>query len=169
MEGRTVKHSTLTMSQVMLPHLANPAGNVHGGETMKLMDNAAGVVAMRHSHANVVLARVEGINFYQPIKVGNFVVVNAYLTFVSRSTMEVRVEVTTEDIRREKQWHALTAYFIMVALDDQGKPIEVPPLILSSKKERELWENGQKRYQTCKGDLMEEDGEYKVCRELPLF
>jgi acyl-CoA hydrolase len=153
----------------MMPHQANPTGNVHGGEVIKLMDTAAGVAALRHSHASVVTARVEGINFYHPIKVGNFVIVTAYLTFVSRSTMEVRVDVVTEDIKREKKWHALTAYFIMVALDDQGKPTEVPPLILSSRKERELWEKGQRRYQTCKGELMEGEGEYKVCREEPLF
>lgn len=169
MEGRTVEHSKVTMSQVMMPHQANPAGNIHGGEIMKLMDTAAGVTALRHSHANVVLARVEGINFYRPIKVGNFVIIAAYLTFVSRSTMEVRVEVVTEDIRREKKWHALTAYFIMVALDNEGKPTEAPPLILSSKKEQELWEKGQKRYQACKGELEDEDGGLKICREEPVF
>jgi acyl-CoA hydrolase len=133
---------------------------------MKLMDTAAGVTALRHSHANVVTARVEGINFYSPIKMGNFVTVSAYLTFVSRSTMEVRVEVVTEDIKREREWHALTAYFIVVALDEQGKPTEVPPLILSSEKERELWETGQKRYNICKGEVVA-DGEYRVCQEKP--
>jgi acyl-CoA hydrolase len=133
---------------------------------MKLMDTAAGVAALRHSHANVVTARVEGINFYNPIKMGNFVTVSAYLTFVSRSTMEVRVDVVTEDIKREREWHALTASFIVVALDEQGKPTEVPALILSSEKEKELWEIGQKRYSICKGEVMA-DEEYRVCREKP--
>jgi len=169
MEGRTVKHSAVIMSQVMMPHQANPLGNVHGGEIVKLMDTAAGVAALRHSHANVVTARVEGINFYHPVKMGNFVTVSAYLTFVSRSTMEVRVEVVTEDIKREKEWHALTAYFIVVALDEQGKPTEVPPLILSSKEERELWEKGERRYQICKGEMMEGEEGYRVCREEPSF
>jgi len=170
MESRTVEHSAVTMSQVMMPQQANPVGNVHGGEVFKLMDTAAGVAALRHSHANVVTARVDGINFYSPVKVGNFLVVNAYLTFVSHSSMEVRVDVTTEDIKRERKWHALTAYFVMVALDDSGKPTEVPPLTLSSPKEKEMWEKAEKRYHTCKGDLIEEEaGEYHVCREPLLF
>ena len=164
-EGRTVKHSALTMSMVILPHQAARLGYAHGGEIMKLMDTAAGVVAVRHAHTTAVTARVEGINFYTPIKVGNLVTVNAFLTFVGRSTMEVRVEVITEDIIREKKWHALTAYFMMVALDDQGKPTKVPPLIISSEKEKELWERGQRRYQICKGELMAGDDDYKVCRE----
>lgn len=169
MEGRTVEHSKVIMSQVMMPYQANPTGDVHGGDVFKMMDTAAGVAALRHSHANVVTARVEGVNFYSRIRVGNFVIVTAYLAFVSRSTMEVRVEVVTEDIKREKKWHALTASFVMVALDDQGKPTEVPPLLLSSDEERELWEKGQRRYQVCKGELVDKAGEYNICREEPLF
>ena len=167
MEGRTVEHSAVTMSAVMMPHQANPYGNVHGGETMKLMDTAAGVAALRHSHANVVTARGGGVNFYSPIKVGNFVVIDARLTFVSRSTMEVRVEVFAEEVRQEPKHHALTAYFVMVALDDEGKPTEVPPLILSSSKEKELWEQGKLRYQACKGEISDGEDTFKICREGP--
>lgn len=156
------------MSQVMMPEHANPYGIVHGGETMKLMDTAAGVAALRHCHANVVTARVDGINFYSPIRVGNYVIVDARLTFVSRSSMEVRVEVFAEEIRLETRRHALTAYFVMVALDDLGKPAEVPPLLLTSDKEKELWEQGRKRYQACRGEV--EDGDsLKLCREEPRF
>jgi uncharacterized protein (TIGR00369 family) len=169
-EGRAVSHSAVTMSEVILPHQAGPhqpsrVGYCHGGEIMKLMDTVAGVVAVRHAHTTVVTARVEGINFYRPIRVGNYVTVNAFLTFVGRSTMEVRVEVMTEDIIKEKTWHALTAYFMMVALDEEGKPTRVPPLVISSEKERELWEKGQRRYQTCKGELMAGDDDYRTCRE----
>ena len=169
MEGRTVSHSAVTMTHTMMPQHANLSGGVHGGEIMKLMDEAAGIVAARHCHVDVVTARVDGINFFQPIKVGNLVIMNAYLTFVSRSTMDVRVEVVAEDIFKEKQRHALTAHFIMVALDDDGKPTEVPPLILSSDSEKKLWELGKARYQSCKGDIMTQDNEYKVCREDALF
>ncbi|MBI2957462.1 MAG: acyl-CoA thioesterase [Chloroflexi bacterium] len=168
MEGRTVEHSAVTMSQVMMPDQANPYGNVHGGETMKLMDTAAGVAAVRHSHANVVTARVDGVNFYSPIRVGNFVTASARLTFVSRSSMEVRVEVAAEDMRREEKKHALTAYFVMVALDDQGRPAEIPPLLLSSDREKELFEQGRQRYQSCRGEI-ESGGSFKVCREEPAF
>jgi len=167
MEGRPVEHSAVTMSQVMMPEHANPYGNVHGGEIMKLMDTAAGVAALRHAHANVVTARVEGVNFYSPIRVGDFVIVSARLTFVSRSSMEVRVEVVAEDIRKETRRHALTAYFVMVALDDRGKSTEVPPLITSSDKEKELFEQGRVRYESCKAELEDESGSLHLCRERP--
>jgi acyl-CoA hydrolase len=153
------------MSDLILPHQANPLGKAHGGEIMKLMDTAAGVVALRHAHTAVVTARVDGINFYCPIKVGDLVTVNAFLTFVGRSSMEVKVEVITEDIIAEKTTQALTAYFIMVALNEQGKPTEVPHLIISSEEERKLWDEGKKRYSVCKHELMPGDENYRTCRE----
>jgi len=168
MEGRTVEHSTMTLTHLVLPQLAGRAGYAHGGEIMKLMDTAAGVVGIRHAHTDLVTARVEGVNFYRPIKVWDLVIINAYLTFVGRSTMEVRVEVFREDVAREKREHALTAYFIMVALDEEGRPTEVPPLLLSSDRERELWEQGKRRYLSCRGDIMADDAGYKVCREEPV-
>ncbi|UCC61234.1 MAG: acyl-CoA thioesterase [Dehalococcoidia bacterium] len=167
MDGRTVDHSAVTMSEMILPHHAGRAGYVHGGEILKMMDTAAGVVATRHAHADVVTARIDGVNFYYPIKVGNLVIINAYLTFVGRSTMEVRVEVIRENIIKEEQIQALTAYFVMVALDKQGKPTEVPPLILSSDEERERWEKGKQRYERCKSELMAGDDDYRACREAP--
>ncbi len=165
MEGRKVEHSAISMSQMIWPDLAGRAGFAHGGEIMKMMDTAAGVVAVRHSHRDSVTARVEGINFYLPIRVYDLVTVDARLTFVGRTSMDVLVEVWAEDIPKEQKVHALTAYFIMVAVDDQGKPTEVPPLILSSDKEKALWEKGKQRYQRCKGEIMPDDANYKVCRE----
>ena len=168
MEGRKVEHSAISMSQMIWPDLAGRAGFAHGGEIMKMMDTAAGVVAVRHSHRDSVTARVEGINFYQPIRLYDLVTVNACLTFVGRSSMEVLVEVWAENIVKEQKVRALTAHFIMVAVDDAGKPTEVPPLILSSDRERALWEKGKQRYQACKGDIMPDDPNYKVCREEPI-
>jgi acyl-CoA hydrolase len=165
MEGRKVEHSATSMSQMIWPDLAGRAGYAHGGEIMKMMDTAAGVVAVRHSHRDSVTARVEGINFYLPIKVYDLVTVDARLTFVGRSSMDVLVDVWAENIPREQKVHALTAYFIMVAVDDQGKPTEVPPLILSSDKDKALWEKGKQRYERCRHDIMSGDDNYKVCRE----
>jgi len=168
MEGRKVEHSATSMSQMIWPDLAGRAGYAHGGEIMKMMDTAAGVVAVRHSHRDSVTARVEGINFYLPIMVYDLVTVDARLTFVGRSSMDVLVDVWAENIPREQKVHALTAYFIMVAVDDQGKPTEVPPLILSSDKDKALWEKGKQRYERCRHDIMSGDDNYKVCREEPI-
>ncbi len=148
--ARTVGHSAVTLAQVMLPGQANRAGNVHGGEIMKLMDSAAGVVAARHSHCNCVTARVEELNFLKPIKVGDLVFAHAFLTFVSSSSMEVRVEVTTEDRFTEAQQKALTARFIFVALDPNGKPSRVPPLLITTEEGEGYFAEGRKRHEARK-------------------
>lgn len=101
MQGKTVKDSALVLSAVMQPNQANPAGNVHGGEILKMMDNAAFVVAQRHARNNVVTVRVDKLTFHQPIFVGNLVTCHAYLSFVGRCSMEVAVSVEVEDLYSE--------------------------------------------------------------------
>lgn len=148
--GRTVGHSELWMAQLMLPEQANPAGFVHGGELMKLMDNAAGVVAARHSRANPVTAMVEDINFHTPVRVGELVLVHAKVTFVSRSSMEIKIEVDAENLITGERRRALSAYYVMVAVDLQGKAVEVPPLIVITEEEEKLFNEGLARYQARK-------------------
>ena len=148
--GRTVGHSMVKMAQVMLPNQANPAGFVHGGELMKLMDNAAGVVAARHSRGNIVTGRVEDINFQHPVHVGSLVIIHGRMIFTSRSSMEVLVEVETEHLLRGTRFSALTAHFVMVGLDAEGKPAEVPPLILTTEDEQRLFNEASARYEARK-------------------
>ena len=149
-KGRTVGHSEVYMAQVMLPDQANPAGFVHGGELMKLMDNASGVVAARHSRSNIVTAMVEDITFLNPVRIADLVIIHAKMTFTSRSSMEVQIEVDTERLLAGTRLRALTAYFIMVALDAQGKATGVPPLIISTEAEEKLYNEGLARYQARK-------------------
>ena len=152
-EGRSASGSLVSISQVIMPDQAGPNGSfAHGGEIMKMMDTAAGLVALRHSRSAVVTLRVEGINFLRPIKVGNYVTVRARMTYVSASTMEIQVRVTAEDVLRAKEWEALTAYFIFVAVDQDGKARQVPPLLLSTDDDRRLFEAGRMRHDTCRID-----------------
>lgn len=152
-EGLTVDHSAVTLSQVIMPVHSGPGGvYAHGGEIIKLMDTAAGLAALRHCRSQVVTLRVEGINFLHPIRVGNFVMVVARLTYVSRSSIEIQVTVTSEDVLKSKRWEALTAYFIFVALDAEGKPKPVPPLLTTTEEERRLYEAGEERFNTCRID-----------------
>ena len=153
LEAKTVAQSAVTMAQVMQPSQANVAGNVHGGHIMMMMDNAAGVVASRHARCNVVTARAESINFLQPIYVGNLVIVTGRLTFVSQHTMEVEVEVVAEDLPTGSQVQSLTAYFIMVALDGQGRPKDVPLLIPQTEEERHRFGQGKRRYEERKREF----------------
>ncbi len=156
--GRTVGHSEVWMAQLMLPEQATPAGFVHGGELMKLMDNAAGVVAARHSRANPVTAMVEDINFHTPVRVGELVLVHAKVTFVSRSSMEIKIEVDAENLINGERRRALSAYYVMVAVDLKGAAVEVPPLIVITEEEERLFNEGLQRYQRRKEKRQQEGG-----------
>lgn len=148
--GKTVLHSATRMAQVMLPDQANPSGFVHGGELFKLVDNAAGVAAARHCDEDVVLARVADITYHLPVRIGNLVLVDARLTFASRSTMEVLVEMDAESLDTGEKYRAVTAHLIMVALDEDGKPVEIEPLLISTEEQHRLFEEGKTRYEAHK-------------------
>lgn len=135
----------------MLPEQANILGNVHGGEVMKMMDNTAGIVARRHSRSIVVTARVDELEFHEPIHIGNLVTCCGRLTFVGKSSMEIKVIVKVEDLTKEDEPKvALTAFFTMVALDENGVPTEVPQLELVTEAERKAFLEGEERYNLYK-------------------
>jgi len=144
---KTVNDSKSVLSEVMLPGQANPAGTVHGGEIMKLMDACGGVAAMRHAKTNVVTVRVDELVFYQPILVGQLVICEAELVFVGNTSMEMKITVKVEDLMSDVLTKvALTAYFTYVALDEKGKPCKVPELLLETEEQKTAYENGKKRY-----------------------
>ena len=150
LKGKTVGHSAVILSQTMMPSQANPVGFVHGGELMKMMDNTAAIVALRHSRHPVVTAQVETITFKNPVHIGELVTIDARLTFVSHSTMETSITATAENMLSGEKKMVLTATFIFVALDTNGKAIEVPPLIISTEEEERLFSEGQARYNARK-------------------
>jgi acyl-CoA hydrolase len=130
----------------MLPSQANHAGNVHGGEIMKLMDTAAGAAARRYARSNVVTARVDEMQFLYPIFVNAFVTCTATVAYVGNTSMEVIVTVDVEDLETEDPpIRAQSAFFTMVALDKTGKPKKVPPLVLETEEEKRLFEEGRQR------------------------
>lgn len=141
------KRTQLTLAQVMLPSQANSAGNVHGGEIMKLMDSAAGAVAHRYARGTVVTARVDELQFHSPIFVNALVTCSATIAFVGTSSMEVIVTVDTENLKSDAPpQRALSAYFTMVALDETGKPKKIAPLEIKTREEKVLYEEGKKRH-----------------------
>lgn len=151
------KRTKLIMSQVMLPSQANVAGNVHGGEIMKLMDTAAGAVAKKYARCNVVTARVDELQFHLPIFVGALVTFTATVAYVGRTSMEVIVTVDVEDLESDTEpSRALSAYFTMVALDKGGRPRPLPPLKLDTEEEIKLYEEIKRRREglrcNCKTD-----------------
>jgi uncharacterized protein (TIGR00369 family) len=127
-EKKRIADSRFTLSALMGPQDANTYGNVHGGVIMKMVDEAGALVAMRHARAPVVTVAVDSLSFMKPIYVGNLVMCDAELTYVGRTSMEVRVRVTSENPRTGESSVTNTAYLVYVALSDDGTPIPVPEL-----------------------------------------
>ena len=146
-QGKRISESQVTISQVMLPTDANVYGNVHGGVIMKLVDDAGAIVATRHSRSIVVTVAVDSMTFLSPIYVGNLVTLTAALSYVGRTSMEVEVLVEAEDPLTGEKTHTNTAYVVYVALDENGRPTEVPPLISETDGEWERITRGHKRQQ----------------------
>ncbi|MBF0330123.1 MAG: acyl-CoA thioesterase [Nitrospirae bacterium] len=136
MEGRKVSETSITMAQVMLPQDANPAGNIHGGVIMKLIDTAAAVVASRHSRANTVTASIDRLDFHNPVFIGDLLFLKAGINMVGRSSMEVGVRVEAENYITGHVRHTASAYLTFVALDEGGKPKSVAPLICETDDEQ---------------------------------
>lgn len=148
MEGKRVRESRIVMAQVMNPQDANPAGNVHGGVIMKLIDTAAGSVAVRHARANAVTASIDRLDFHHPVFIGDFVTFRAGLNLVGRTSMEVGVRVESENLVTGERRHTASAYMTFVALDKNGKPMPLPPLILETEEEKRRNREARARRQT---------------------
>jgi acyl-CoA hydrolase len=144
-QPKRIADSRATISQIMLPTDANPQGNVQGGIIMKLVDEAGAIVAVRHSRSNVVTVAVDSMIFLSPIYVGNLVTLTASLSYVGRTSMEVEVLVEAEDPMTGEKTHTNSAYVVYVALDEKGRPCEVPPVIAETEEERERLERGAER------------------------
>ena len=129
MEGKRVKESIVVMTQLMSPQDVNRAGNVHGGVIMKLIDTAAGVSAIRHARSNVVTASIDRLSFLHPVYVGDLVTLRASINLVGKTSLEAGVRVEAENIITGEVRHTASAYLTFVALDENGKPSTVPPLI----------------------------------------
>ncbi|MHB8137542.1 MAG: acyl-CoA thioesterase [Smithellaceae bacterium] len=136
MEGKKVSESRVVMGQVMNPENANPAGNVHGGDIMKLIDTAGGVAATRHARAHVVTASIDRMDFHHPVYIGDFLILKASVNYVGKTSMEVGVRVEAENPITGEKRHTGSAYLTFVALDTDKRPIQLPPLILETDDDR---------------------------------
>jgi uncharacterized protein (TIGR00369 family) len=148
MEGKRVRESMVVMAQQMNPHDANPAGNVHGGVIMKLIDTAASVVAVRHARFNTVTASIDRLDFHNPVFVGEFVTLRASLNLAGRTSMEVGVRVESENLMTSERRHTASAYITFVALDRNGQPTLIPPLIVESDEEKRRTREAKARRET---------------------
>lgn len=135
MEARRVADSQTELVQWMGVLDANSAGFIHGGSVMKLCDEAAGAAAVKHSRSRVVTAGVDRMTFITPIHVGELVTFSASVNAAWRTSMEVGVRVEAENPRTGERRHTNSAYLTMVAVDAEGRPLEVPGLLTESDEE----------------------------------
>lgn len=145
MKGKTVKESSLVMAQRMTPLDGNFAGNVHGGIIVKRIDETAGSVAQRHTRGNVVTASIDRVDFHSPVFIGDLLTMKASLNLVGRTSMEIGVRVESENLLTGEIRHTASAYLTYVALGENLKPTEVPPLIVEAEEEIRRNREAQKR------------------------
>lgn len=141
---------SLSMTVLMTPDMSNFAGNVHGGTILKILDQVAYTCASRYSHQYAVTLSVDRVVFREPIHVGELVTFDASVNYTGRSSMEVGIRVTAEDIRAGTYRHTNSCFFTMVALDDDRNPVAVPPLELRDDVERRRWHEAAERHEARK-------------------
>tara|TARA_Y100000590_G_scaffold288638_1_gene324991 strand:+ start:9327 stop:9857 length:531 start_codon:yes stop_codon:yes gene_type:complete len=143
--GKTPSESAVHLAQLMLPEHANPLGNVHGGVIMKLADEAGSLAAMRHAGRHTVTVFVESMTFNEPVEVGALLHLNAKLSWVGRSSIEVLVKADAENPLTGDVVATNSAFFVYVALDKKGVPTLVPRLVCENEQQKELMADGEKR------------------------
>ncbi len=136
---KRVEDSLTEQQYLVRPTYINHYGRLFGGELMKWIDEMAGIVARRHSNATITTAAVDNLQFKGPVYVGEMAVLVGRVTWVGTSSMEVRVDTYSEDLDGMRR-PINRAYIVMVALDENDNPIEVPELILETEAQKAEYE-----------------------------
>jgi acyl-CoA hydrolase len=145
-QGKPVRESVSEYVELALPNDANGLGNVLGGKVMHLVDLAAAMAGMRHARRTIVTASVDHMNFLYPVRIGQLIILRSSVNRAFHTSMEIGVRVMVEDLLTGVQQHTSSAYLTFVALDKDGKPVPIPPVIPESADElRRFEEAGQRR------------------------
>jgi acyl-CoA hydrolase len=144
---KTAKQSEVIMTEMVLPNDTNTLNNLMGGKLMHWMDVVAAIAAQKHSNRIVVTASADSISFKHPIALGNVVTLKSRVTRAFTSSIEVFIEVWAEDIPANTKILTHRAFFTFVAVDQNGRPIEVPEVIAETPEEIELYEGALRRRQ----------------------
>jgi acyl-CoA hydrolase len=144
-EARTVRETQHETSQLMMPQHSNNLDHVFGGVILSMMDTASAVCAIRHSRMNCVTVSVDRVDFREPIHVGDLVIMKCSVNYVGRTSMEVGVRVECENMQTGIRRHTNSCYLTFVAIDRNGRPVEVPRLIPESADEIRRFEAAKAR------------------------
>ena len=145
MEPRSVQFSRTKLTELMIPSFANFGGKVHGGIILSLMDKVAYAVASKHAGTYCVTVTVDGVDFLQPVEVGELLTLDAAIHYVGNSSLVVGIKVTSENVKTNEVKHTNNSYFTMVAKGDDGKPTKVPELVLEDISEMRKFVDAIKR------------------------
>lgn len=141
---KRVSDSVTEQIQILMPSHINGFNRLFGGKLVEWIDVVAGVVARRHSNCNVTTAQIDSLHFKGPAHTNDTVVLSGRITYVGRTSMEVRVDTFVESLKGERRM-INRAYLVMVALDEEERPVAVPRLILETEEDQQEWQAGERR------------------------
>ena len=145
MDAKPARLSQSAISEVMMPHMANGVGNVHGGVLLGMIDRVGAVAAIRHARRVCVTVSVDQVDFREPIHLGELVTMQAMVNYVHRTSIEVGVRVEAENLVTGVRRHTNSCYLTYVAIDDAGRPVEVPPVLPETAEERRRFQAAERR------------------------
>ena len=145
MNGKTVKHSCIEKIEQVMPGNTNSLGTVFGGKVMEWIDIAGAVSALRHVRRPVVTASFDRVDFYAPARIGHLIILKAQVNYTGRTSLEVGVTVTAEDPMTGDQFLTTEALITFVAIDQNGNPVPVPPVIPETEEEKKRYKEGEMR------------------------
>lgn len=154
---KTVHESQHETSELMMPEHANNMQQVFGGVVLSMMDKCAAIAAYRHARAPVVTVSIDRVDFREPVFLGELVIMRASVNLVGRSSMEIGVRVEAEDLLTGRRRHTNSCYLTFVALDRNGRPIEVPALQPETDEERRRHAAAQERRRRRLEERTDED------------
>ncbi|MEO9483594.1 MAG: acyl-CoA thioesterase [Ekhidna sp.] len=172
MEPRTVQFSRTKLTELMIPSFANFGGKVHGGLILSLMDKVAYAVGSKHAGTYCVTVTVDGVEFLQPVEVGELLTLDAAVHHVGNSSLVVGIKVTSENVKTNQVKHTNNSYFTMVAKGDDGKPTKVPELILEDMIEMRRFVDAIKRTKVKKeanAKMKKEEDEFIMVDDMELL
>jgi acyl-CoA hydrolase len=141
------RESFVSMTELVLPNDTNTLNNLMGGRLMHWMDIVSAIAGQKHCNSTVVTASVDNISFRSPIQLGNVVTLRARVTRAFTSSVEIRIDVEAENIPEGKKVASNSAYFTFVAVDKEGRPVEVPEIETETEEEKSLYDGALRRRQ----------------------
>ncbi|MEQ9403141.1 MAG: acyl-CoA thioesterase [Cyclobacteriaceae bacterium] len=172
MEPRPVQFSRTRLTELMIPSFANFGGKVHGGHILSLMDKVAYACSSKHAGTYCVTVSVDGVEFLQPVEVGELVHLDASVNYVGNSSLIIGIMVTSENVKTNTIKHTNNSYFTMVAKGDDGKPVNVPELVLEDISEMRRFVEAIKRNRVKKeasAKMEKEHGEFIMVDDMQLL